>query len=238
MDSPPSKPKPDKRDRRAYNRRYWAKNKERLQGYSRAYQKANKLRLNAQKRARYFDFQRAHKLDYYRRNRQRILQQKRDYYVRKRHIIDAWRARNIDRIRTANRRWHQENRERSLELRRLNSRRRRERPAQRIAGNVRRTIGKWVKRGIKKIAKSEVLLGCSFDEFRRHLERQFRSGMNWNNYGRAWHIDHIIPCSAFDLTQPEQLRRCFHFTNQRPLWARSNMRKGAKVTDPQLKLLL
>ena len=62
--------------------------------------------------------------------------------------------------------------------------------------------------------------------------------MTWQNYGRAWHIDHIIPCSAFDLTRPNQIRQCFHFTNLRPLWAKANLRKHAKIIDPQLKLLL
>jgi hypothetical protein len=43
---------------------------------------------------------------------------------------------------------------------------------------------------------------------------------------------------VFNLTCPEQVRQCFHFTNLRPLWARANLRKGAKITEPQLKLLL
>jgi hypothetical protein len=51
--------------------------------------------------------------------------------------------------------------------------------------------------------------------------------MSWDNYGiKGWHIDHIIPCAAFDLTDPEQQKICFHYTNLRPLyWADNISRK-------------
>jgi hypothetical protein len=53
--------------------------------------------------------------------------------------------------------------------------------------------------------------------------------MTWENHGRyGWHIDHIRPCASFDLADPEQQRKCFHYTNLQPLWASENMRKGDK----------
>lgn len=42
-------------------------------------------------------------------------------------------------------------------------------------------------------------LGCSIEKLKRHLESQFQEGMSWENYGQ-WHIDHIKPLSAFDLS--------------------------------------
>lgn len=63
-----------------------------------------------------------------------------------------------------------------------------------------------------------------------HLESQFEPGMTWENR-RKWHIDHIIPCAAFDLTDTEQQRACFHYTNLRPLWASENISKGTKILD-------
>lgn len=74
------------------------------------------------------------------------------------------------------------------------------------------------------------LLGCTLEELYAHIEAQFLPGMSWGNYGHdTWHIDHIKPCASFDLTDPEQQRVCFHYTNLQPLWAIDNIRKGAKL---------
>ena len=70
------------------------------------------------------------------------------------------------------------------------------------------------------------LVGCTMARLRAHLERQFKDGMSWDNHG-DWHIDHIKPCVAFDLTDPKQQRECFHYTNLQPLWASENQSKGA-----------
>jgi hypothetical protein len=75
------------------------------------------------------------------------------------------------------------------------------------------------------------LLGCTPGALKIYLEAKFIDGMSWDNQGK-WHIDHIRPCASFDLTDPEQQRQCFHYTNLQPLWARDNMRKGAKWRHP------
>lgn len=72
------------------------------------------------------------------------------------------------------------------------------------------------------------LLGCSIDELRSWLSGWFQPGMTWENYG-LWHIDHRMPCASFDLSNPEQQRRCFHYLNLQPLWAKDNLSKGAKT---------
>jgi hypothetical protein len=74
------------------------------------------------------------------------------------------------------------------------------------------------------------LLGCNISEAKEHLEKQFKEGMIWENHGtHGWHIDHIIPCASFDLTYPEQQKKCFHYTNLQPLWAKENMSKGSNI---------
>lgn len=62
----------------------------------------------------------------------------------------------------------------------------------------------------------------------QHLEKQFQPGMTRENYG-LWHVDHIIPCASFDVSDPEQQKKCFHYTNLQPLWAIDNIKKGAKI---------
>jgi len=77
------------------------------------------------------------------------------------------------------------------------------------------------------------VLGCSLDEFKAHIQSQFKPGMNWNNYGlHTWHIDHKIPIAA--CTDLESLTKCFHYTNMQPLWASENLTKGKRY-EGQLK---
>ena len=85
--------------------------------------------------------------------------------------------------------------------------------------------------GVRKAASTIALCGCTPHELMLHLQSKFQEGMHWNNYGK-WHIDHIRPCASFDLTDPEQQKQCFHYTNLQPLWAAENIRKGAKVITP------
>lgn len=65
------------------------------------------------------------------------------------------------------------------------------------------------------------------------LESKFQPGMTWANHGKEWHIDHIIPCAEFDLTDPKQVEQCFGYLNLQPLWKRDNLVKGDKVMRQQ-----
>jgi len=79
----------------------------------------------------------------------------------------------------------------------------------------------------KKVGKTFELVGCSRDELVSHLESKFTEGMMWDNYG-TWHVDHIKPCCSFNLEDPEEQKKCFHWTNLQPLWAKDNTSKGGK----------
>lgn len=82
--------------------------------------------------------------------------------------------------------------------------------------------------GIIKTARTEQLLGCSVEFFRQYISGLFQPGMTLENHGK-WHIDHIRPCASFDLTDLEQQKQCFNYTNLQPLWAAENISKGAKL---------
>ena len=99
----------------------------------------------------------------------------------------------------------------------------------RLRSALRSRIRQAVKRDSgEKSLKTIELIGCSVKELRQHLESQFAEGMSWDNYGQ-WHIDHIIPCASFDLTDEQEQRECFHYTNLQPLWGVDNLKKGDKV---------
>lgn len=76
----------------------------------------------------------------------------------------------------------------------------------------------------------ESLLGYDVDQLRAHLERQFVAGMTWENYGPAWHVDHILPRASFEFDGPDHpdFKACWALSNLRPLWSRANRQKNAK----------
>jgi len=82
--------------------------------------------------------------------------------------------------------------------------------------------------GHSKTDSTIKILGCTINHFWDHLQSKFKPGMTKHNHG-AWHIDHIIPCASFDLSDPEQQKICFHYTNLQPLWALDNLKKGKKL---------
>lgn len=99
----------------------------------------------------------------------------------------------------------------------------------RLAYNLRARIRNAIHNNSKSAA-TFTLLGCSVEELKTHIESMFKPGMSWDNWGRfGWHIDHIIPCVAFNLADPEQQKQCFHYTNLQPLWAHENQTKSGKI---------
>jgi hypothetical protein len=99
----------------------------------------------------------------------------------------------------------------------------------RLTVNLRGRLQKCLRGTVKKSEKTLAMLGCSLAQLIQHLESLFQPGMSWDNWGLyGWHIDHIRPCASFDLTDPEQQKACFHWSNLQPLWAVENILKGAR----------
>lgn len=98
-------------------------------------------------------------------------------------------------------------------------------PSFRLACNMRSKVSKM----LKKMRPLSALqsLGCTFPELVTHLEKKFRDGMSWSNYGAVWHIDHVRPLSSFNLTDPVQFSEAWNFKNLQPLFAEENLRKWA-----------
>ena len=145
-----------------------------------------------------------------------------------------YRQEHKDRDKAYRRKYYAEHKEqRRLYSRQYKERRnliRRQRtPEQRLADTLRSRMRSALKGNLKAEHTFE-LLGCSLEQVRAHLEKQFKPGMSWANWNyRGWHIDHIIPCAFFDLSDPEQQKECFHYTNLQPLWERENNLKRDKV---------
>jgi hypothetical protein len=77
------------------------------------------------------------------------------------------------------------------------------------------------------------LLMCTILEWKQHLEKQFTKGMSWSNYGNKtgqWNVDHILPCSFFNLSDPVEQYMCFNYTNTQPMWHLDNVRKSDNLS--------
>lgn len=76
-------------------------------------------------------------------------------------------------------------------------------------------------------------ISCSLLDFKERFEFLFKDGMSWNNYGE-WQIDHIKPCTYFDLLLPEQQKECFKISNLQPLWANENEEKSTNYNGQNI----
>jgi len=160
-------------------------------------------------------------------------EKKRRWYLANRETVIAaaekagWAKKNPSRVKEIKRRCRKKHRSEIREYDRTWRAKARTNPLFRLQANLRSKISRCI-RDEGRPSTLE-LLGCSPEYFRCWLEIDFRDGMTWENYGKVWHVDHIVPCSLFDLSNPEQQRACFHYTNLQPLFATENLSKGGAV---------
>ncbi len=160
------------------------------------------------------------RLDYLLRNKERIAAVRKAYYLKN---INRIRLRDKGRVRLA-----------TPESRIKRNQYRNKRYANDIQYYLRVKLSRRIAMalrysGTRKSVNTISLIGCSVSELKRHLETMFSDGMTWQNRS-LWHIDHIRPCSSFDLSDPIQQKECFNCYNLQPLWSRDNLEKSNKWT--------
>jgi len=211
-----------------YHRLNYIKNKESILNSNKKWRDANKdeMRVLTETwRNRNQVHVTAKRKDLYWKNHEAALAAKRDYYKRNRDERYAYHLK-----------WNKENKERIAMQRRTRENNRRLHDVNfKIKQNVTGRIRSAIKNNSKSSSSVE-LLGCSIQELRLWLESWFlepeNKGMNWENYGKdGWHIDHILPCSAFELQYSEEQEVCFHYTNLQPLWWNENLAKSDKILE-------
>ena len=83
----------------------------------------------------------------------------------------------------------------------------------------------------KKMTKRNTtfkIIGCTPQELKSHIEKQFKKGMNWKNHSvHGWHIDHIIPLNS--AKNEKEVLKLMHYSNLQPLWSADNWRKKDKI---------
>ena len=91
-----------------------------------------------------------------------------------------------------------------------------------------------IKKLVKGTHKTSTLIDCSKDILMEWLKSNFTSEMTFENHGSYWHIDHVIPCKHFDLTNEKQLKMCFHWSNLQPLKASTNLSKKDTLNKEEI----
>ena len=173
---------------------------------------------------------------YYQRNRKDCLKRMKEYREKHREELRNYMRKYNEETREKNRKYmreyyhkHKTERQRyrkeNKELYRIWYREKRKLDINyRLAHNLRRRL-RGLLNGIYKTNSVLILLDCSIEQLKKYLEKQFKKGMSWNNYGKVWELDHIIPCCKFDLTKQTQQKKCFNFRNLQPLTIYENRSK-------------
>jgi hypothetical protein len=216
---------------------FYEKNKDKALKKSKEWAKKNRdycLEIGKRWRSENKDYNK----EWYEKNKDKALKKQKKWYKENKDKAlkksKEWAKKNREKRRASGRKYYKENPKKIMESNSKHLKKKFENDKIykinfKLAANIRSRIRNAIKL-LYRNQHSIDILGCTVEYARGHLEKQFKEGMTWENHGLyGWHIDHIIPCASFDLTDPEQQKKCFHYTNLQPLWAKENMSKGAKI---------
>ena len=176
----------------------------------------------------YYEANKEKRAEYLEANKEKIAVRRSKYASANKEKIAKYREDNKEKIAESSAKYYEANKEKIAERGVKNrNRRMKEDAVFRLTRILRCRTYHAFKNGYgTKAFKTKELLGCEWEVAKEHIEAQFTEGMSWDLLGKI-HLDHIRPVSSFDLTDPEQQKACFHYTNLQPLWAKDNMAKGS-----------
>ena len=211
-------------DRKEYLKKYKEEKKEEIRQKNKLYKEKNKEKIKEKAEI------------YYLKNKDILLIKKQKYYeLNKENIISnnsKYYEDNIEKIKQYQKNYRENNKEYQKVYKKLNKdrinkmekERKNTEPLYKLICNIRSLICSKIK------SNGYQILGCSFEDFKIHLENQFTEWMNWENYGnpkdrifehnKTWDIDHIIPLAS--ATSEEELLKLNHYTNLQPLCSYEN----------------
>ncbi len=148
--------------------------------------------------------------DHHKENRKAV-----DKYIRNNRELcikrtRQWRLNNPEKLKKACHNWYSRTKNKITEC---------------LLGRVRQSLNGKVER--KKVWE---ILGYTYEEFVKHVEKLFQPGMTWDNHGE-WEIDHIIPVAFFQFKSHKdvEFKMCWRLENIQPLWKHQNKQKGNKI---------
>ncbi len=170
-------------------------------------------------------YQKQYQKNYYQNNVDKIKEYaKNNVDRRKEHYQN-----NVEKLKKRRKEYYYNNKEKTLLTNNAyRNKRKQSDPLYKLSVSLRSMISTTIKKnGYKKLSKTELILGCSFDFLKQHLESQFQDWMSWDNYGLyngelnyGWDIDHIVPLSS--ALNENDLLRLNHYSNLKPLCSYNN----------------
>ena len=212
----------NKEHEKKYRKEYFQKNKEEITEKNKIYREKNKdsvFEYHKSYRNKHKDKIKNYLFEYHKNNTEKIKRRAILYYYGNQEKIlkerKLWRKNNI------------------VEARKIRNRCQRTTPEQKLIHRVRCRMYDYFKYGKNiKQTKTLELLGCDVKFLKQYIQKRFKKGMSWANYGR-WHIDHIIPIDYFlkkcNFNSLQIQKKCFNYKNLQPMWAVDNLRKGTKL---------
>ena len=149
-----------------------------------------------------------------------------------------WRLKNKDKVKQQNQKYYNDKggKEKKVIYDKINLEKIRIKERERYYSDMNFRLKKILRTRLNKVINGKrkdntsiELLGCNLEYFKSWLEYQFTENMSWDNYGTFWNIDHVKPCSSFDFFIIDEQKRCFNWTNTRPLKKCENESKNNKV---------
>lgn len=152
-------------------------------------------------------------------NKEKTKEYKKQYRKENSDVIKKWKSKNRDRINAKDREWRTNRRKTDVVFKLKDN----------IRGLILQTFRNSGEGGYKKNSKTADILGCSIEEFKKHIESQFLPWMSWENHGKcetndyncSWELDHILPVSL--ARTEEELYLLNHWSNFQPLCSRVNL---------------
>lgn len=202
-------------------REYRKENKEKIREYEKKYRKENQEHFK-EYRKKYLQEHRKEGEEwdkkYYQKNKEKLNEQGKKHYQENREYYKEYQKKYLQE--------HKKERNEYLKNRRRTN------PQYKLNANMSGGIRQSLKSG-KNGRHWEVFVNYTIKDLMKHIEKQFKEGMNWDNQG-DWHLDHKIPIVAFNFNSPEHIdfKRCWALDNLQPLWAKENIQKKDKIKKP------
>lgn len=152
-----------------------------------------------------------------------------------------YRAKNREKRNTEKKLWYQANKSHKLKKdkeyreadpnrhRKMQNACKKRQYANDIQYKLRKLLRASLRRGLFDSSKSILsLIDCTIEEMKLHIESQFTPEMTWKNHGKIWHIDHIKPLCAFNLTNELEIKEATKRDNLRPMLISEHLKKSTE----------